>query len=222
MPTSAKQYDRSYFEHPLFRPRADSPRNRRLLRELLGHKKGGTLLEVGCGKGAFLKQAADHFNVRGMDLSDYAVGHAHPGIRQRVDHGNIEEDALPRDAFDAVVAFNVLEHLRHPSAAVDRIYEGLRADGVFMGSVPLTFGVIGNMHTLIANLLDRTHVATYRPQRWDTLFRTAGFARIHFMGEVMLGKNRNLLLRHRGWPHLAFNLVFVCRKAPAPMPARPG
>jgi 2-polyprenyl-3-methyl-5-hydroxy-6-metoxy-1,4-benzoquinol methylase len=206
------QYDRNYYESVLFRSASNSQRNQKGLNELLKFKQEGKLLEIGCGKGEFLKLASQFFNVTGMDVSRYATRYAAADVISRVRYGDVEAEDLSKDEYNAIVAFNVLEHLQNPHLVLAKIFQGLRNQGVLIGSVPLKYGIIGRIYTRITNIVDRTHISTYQPTRWKALFQDTGFSQIQLFGEVPIGKNRNVYVRHRHWPHLSLNLMFVCVK----------
>jgi len=212
MKDQSDHYDRKYYESIFFRSTSNSQRNQQGLNELLNYKQGGKLFEIGCGKGEFLKLAARHFDVKGMDLSRYATRNAATNVISRVRYGDIEKEKINQDEYDAIVAFNVLEHLQNPGNVLAKLFQSLKANGVLIGSVPLNYAIIGRIHTLITNIVDRTHVSTYQPQRWKELFQDTGFSHIRFFGEITIGKNRSVYMRHQYWPYLSFNLMFVCVK----------
>jgi 2-polyprenyl-3-methyl-5-hydroxy-6-metoxy-1,4-benzoquinol methylase len=212
MKDQSDHYDRNYYENVLFKSAPNSQRNLQSLNELLTYKREGNLFEIGCGKGEFLKLAAKYFDVHGVDLSKYATRNAAANIISRIRYGNIEVEDLIQDEYDAIAAFNVLEHLHDPEQVLLKIFQSLRRQGVLIGSVPLNYGLIGKFYTLITNIVDRTHISTYTPERWKVLFQNAGFSEIRFFGEVAIGKNRNVYVRHRYWPFVSLNLMFVCQK----------
>jgi SAM-dependent methyltransferase len=209
------RYGRNYFEKAIITTRRNSKRARNNLQELLRHKRMGDLLEIGCGKGEFLELASQYFNVSGMDISHYAANLNHNPISERITQGNIEEAALDPQRFDAIAAFNVLEHLKQPGDVLHKLYTGLRHNGVLIGSVPLNGGVLGRVHTLLTNIFDRTHISTYSPGRWRRLFRESGFNSVRLFGEIVLFKNDSIFVRDKLWPYVGFNLMFVCCKASA-------
>lgn len=208
---SGKHYGRRYFENVLRRLSAKSQRTKLRLREVWRHKPGGTLLEIGCGQGAFLELAAERFCVSGIDISAHAIRQARQTLGDCVRRCDVEERHLPADAYDVVVAFNVLEHLRCPREVIKAIYASLRPDGVLVGSVPNKQYVVGRIATLLSNL-DPTHHNTLAPIEWYRFFHESGFRQIQFLGEVTLGPKLARYLRGRLWPYLAFNLIFICQK----------
>ncbi len=209
---TTKHYGKSYYERFLSQPKLNSQRVRTHLRELMAYKPGGKLFEIGCGRGEFLTAAKEHFDVQGMDLSDYAARVAAERTGGRVRQGNIETAQLPSNRYDAIAAFNILEHLPQPGNVIQKVFDGLREEGVLIGSVPLNYAVLGSIHTMLTNIFDPTHVSTFPPKRWRSLFEQAGFRMVRFFGELTLGKNRHIYVREPLWPYLSFNLMFVCKK----------
>lgn len=205
-------YDRHYFENIFSRQAHNSQRNRRRLSLARQHVGSGSLLEIGCGQGEFLRMAAPYFSVEGIDISSHAVNTVRSAVQLPVRRADVQTMPLPVENYDGIAAFNILEHLRRPGEVVDKIYRSLRPGGVLFGSVPFNSHLFGGIHTLLSNIFDRTHVATYGPGRWRGIFTRSGFNGVEFFGEVMAGKNGCVYVSGRGWQWLAFNLMFVCRK----------
>lgn len=108
---------------------------------------GARLLDFGCGDGSHVGtylQSTGRFYT-GLDVSAVAVQACRAKGLEAICH---EPDCpLPFDdaSLDAVVSFEVLEHLFSPAEAVAEIHRVLRPGGYFIGSVPNT--------TFIANRL---------------------------------------------------------------------
>jgi ubiquinone/menaquinone biosynthesis C-methylase UbiE len=104
------------------------------------HCVGKHVLDAGCGVGygsAFLGESAR--SVVGVDVSGEAIDYA----RSRYGGGNVEfavgdlQQLERGDAeFDAVVAFEVIEHLPHPDRFVAEARRVLKLDGVLIVSTP--------------------------------------------------------------------------------------
>lgn len=207
-----KHYDKSYFENILYKEKFSSQRNKNRIKELLIRKNGGKLLEVGCGEGNFLKEAERYFDVTGIDISEYAINKAKKILGNKVSVGNIERINLQSNYYDAIAAFNLLEHLENPKDVIKKLYSVLKKGGILMGSVPNNFGVVGKSATLISNIIDRTHCSTYPPHVWNGYFTEESFRDISFFGEIMIGRNNNFYIKNKFWKFLSFNLIFICKK----------
>lgn len=92
---------------------------------ILGHaglRPGMEVLDIGCGNGELLNTMAWHFRTRGtgIDLSHLAVSRAleRNPFDLAYHIADAEQIPLPDASFDAVVSFDVLEHLPHQEEAV--------------------------------------------------------------------------------------------------------
>jgi 2-polyprenyl-3-methyl-5-hydroxy-6-metoxy-1,4-benzoquinol methylase len=103
--------------------------------------------------------------VTGADIDTHALARAADslGIRTvRMDF-NAQQWPLQPASFDVVVAAEVLEHLFHPAAVLDRIASLLRSDGMLVGSVPNAFSLKCRLRYLMAKkrgtpLADPMHI----------------------------------------------------------------
>ncbi len=208
-----KRYNADYFENFIYKAEPHSQRSQNRLKILLKFKNKGRLLEIGCGKGNFLQEAAKYFKIQGLELSPYASKQANqrPSLKNKIKTGDVEQASLPASQYDVVVAFNLLEHLSQPQTAINKLQQSLKKQGVLMGSVPNNFGPVGKIGTAIGNRIDQTHCSTYPPQIWRQ-YLDKNFNKVVFFGEIPLGRNHNLYLHNRWWRYLAFNLVFICFK----------
>jgi SAM-dependent methyltransferase len=99
----------------------------------------GQLLEIGCGQGNFLRQAADRgFDVTGVEYSGFACerARAHLEGRGRVLQGEIDVLTPEASAYDVCVLCDVIEHVRNPAAFLRDIIRLLRPGGVLLVVTP--------------------------------------------------------------------------------------
>ena len=118
-----------------------------LARELASSRRGGALLDYGCGDGTFIALAHDAFDESvGADIDVEQVRgcaerlHLLPGVRFMSIDALRDPDHQAR--YDAVVCMEVLEHC--PSDVQPRVLDDLarlsRPDGVVIVSVPIEIG----------------------------------------------------------------------------------
>jgi SAM-dependent methyltransferase len=117
------------------------------LGEARGGAAGGTLLEIGCGEGWFLKAAlAAGYDARGLEFSDYGLKRFNPDLAERVDFGDAFEalDRLiaARSQMDVCVMEHVLEHVADPQALLARLPAILAPGGVVAITVPNDFSAV--------------------------------------------------------------------------------
>jgi SAM-dependent methyltransferase len=119
---------------------AEALRNRlwkRRLRKLLKHAGRGNLLDVGTGIGQFLNVARPFFDrVTGTEVSRSGVSVAKEKYNLDIAQGELEECALPRDSFDTVTLFHVLEHVPDPKKTIALCRDLLKTGGILLVCVP--------------------------------------------------------------------------------------
>ncbi len=108
---------------------------RRLLDMVGRYRAGGRLLDVGCGHGLLIDEAARRgWEAVGIELSTDAAAYATERLGADVRQTPLEE--LAEEPFDAIVMADVIEHLHDPLAGIDRCHELLAPDGVLLVVTP--------------------------------------------------------------------------------------
>ncbi len=138
----------------------------------------GSLLDVGCYVGLCMEEARKRgYSVEGTELSRWAIEVA----RSR----GLTVHSLPatavgalRRSYDAVVAFDVLEHLADPLGALVAVRARLRDGGCFFATVP-DMGMwharlLGERHWLVMLM----HFQYFRRRSLEQLLERAGFSRV--------------------------------------------
>jgi 2-polyprenyl-3-methyl-5-hydroxy-6-metoxy-1,4-benzoquinol methylase len=109
----------------------------RIAREMLSRlgplERRPKLLEVGCGLGYFLDQAFEEgFEVTGVEFNQFAVERLQHKYAFPVLSGGLETIAIKPISFDVAAMFDVIEHLRAPFAALDRLHRALVPGGLLV------------------------------------------------------------------------------------------
>jgi 2-polyprenyl-3-methyl-5-hydroxy-6-metoxy-1,4-benzoquinol methylase len=155
--------------------------------KILCELRARTVLDLGCGNGAC--SAALHsagFDVTGCDVSASGIAfarQAHPNIEFFEQDVSRPLPARCTGHYDAVVSFEVVEHLLQPRHLVTSAYNALRPGGEFVVSTPfhgywknlalaLTDGFDHHWHPL----RDFGHVKFFSKKTLSVLLRERGFS----------------------------------------------
>jgi len=141
-----KEVDRRKQNHPvlMFFSRLTRPlrprTNERLLTQALRWRKGGRLVDFGCGDGSFLRHAVRNFDVTGLELSPAWANVARQRIgADKIFEGPLTEIAagvLKPESFDIVTQFGYLEHEWRPLEGLRAAFRALKPGGVTLIKSP--------------------------------------------------------------------------------------
>ena len=179
-------YERDYFEtiH-----RVDEREKRLIsvanLRFLQSKKKNiQRILDIGCGLGEFLEVCAGQgMETFGLDISKFAIDKATSSTESTLQVLDVATQKWPfkNNFFDAVCAFDILEHMKTPNLAISEAYRVLKKGGIFLATTPN-----GDLEKsrIRKKLLpsDPSHINIHDEQYWMQFFRRAGFAKFNCIG----------------------------------------
>lgn len=163
------------------------------LLEQLGHLTGKTLLDIGCGNGAFTAALARRgAQVVGIDVSPTGIALArqeHPGIEWDVMSAYDDLQSRFGREFDLVVSLEVIEHLFDPRLFLNRVFRAVKPGGRFVLSTPY-HGYLKNVALAVSDRLDPHFTALWDGGHikffsWDTiqvLLKEVGFVDLRFRG----------------------------------------
>ncbi len=193
-----------------------------------------SLLDVGCGEGRFLHEAAKRFPAQrlvGIDLSARAVDYAkllNPTVEFL--SGDIADEGLLRESFDVVTLIETLEHIPLDQVAdfVGTLRRTVNDRGVLIVSVPSRNLDLNRKHyqhftldSLAATLRPHFEISEHyflnRISRWDTLLKMVLSNRYFILNEPRLlnalyRRYENRLLNANGSD--GKRICVVCRPAP--------
>ena len=134
-------YQTEHYGFPDIRQRArqDLPeRCLHWLRTLMAYKlPSAKVLELGCAHGGFVAMMGwAGFDAMGLELSPWVVEFAQQTFNIPILSGPIEDQQLEPECFDAIVLYDVLEHLPDPVATMSHGASLLKEDGIFIVQMP--------------------------------------------------------------------------------------
>lgn len=111
------------------------------LRRIIRKRKpdGGKMLDIGCGFGAVLDEMS-HFSeweLEGVEIGDNAINYARKRLPTAAIHEGTVDDVDFEDAqFDCITMITVLEHVKDPTAVLERISKWLAPGGLLVIQTP--------------------------------------------------------------------------------------
>jgi 2-polyprenyl-3-methyl-5-hydroxy-6-metoxy-1,4-benzoquinol methylase len=100
-------------------------------------KEGGTLLDLGCGAGSFLRYVqGPSWTLYGIEMSAKAAVVARSRTGAQIFTGDILAASFLARTFDVITCFHVFEHLYSPTEVMARVWKWLKPGGVFCIHVP--------------------------------------------------------------------------------------
>lgn len=181
-PVDGQLYDEYYKSNSLlsleYRPDSTDSRLRELhaintqrVSRLRRLKPEGRLLDVGCGRGFFLKTAAEAgYDVYGIDVSERAVTFAREAFQVPAGTETLENLVTEGASYDVVTLWHVLEHFVDPYEALSRVYALLTSGGWVMLEVP-------NLHSVKFRLARNKWEGGNHPRYHRTFFTAATLRR---------------------------------------------
>lgn len=160
---------------------------------------GSRLLDVGCGKGFFVKTAADSgLLAEGIDLSHSGVEHAVKVLGVKATAGRIEDRNSDEwsEAFDVATLWATIEHLTDPLAALRAINGCLKPGGIVLCDTGLGNVLWENFLPGHSQWYDAPqHMFVFSRAGLEDLLEQAGFQIVH----VDMNFERSWLRRWVRW-----------------------
>ncbi len=117
-------YERLYSDENFYE--CDKPEFQYALDKIIQYKPA-TILDAGCGSGAFLKKIRYAFEAKGIEKNPLAV--------KKLEREGITLDS-GNERYEFIVAFQVIEHVCSPSKFINSLIKKLHNDGMMLITVP--------------------------------------------------------------------------------------
>jgi SAM-dependent methyltransferase len=155
-----------------------------------------SLLEIGCGSGFLLEEAARQGwqDVRGVEPSVAAAAQGPPAIRERIRIGVLEPGAFEPESFDLICLFQVLDHLPDPLATLVECRRLLRPGGMILCLNHDFDAPSARLLGRLSPVVDVEHTYLFGPRTLRRLLEEAGL-RVERSGSVWNRYSIRYLLR---------------------------
>jgi 2-polyprenyl-3-methyl-5-hydroxy-6-metoxy-1,4-benzoquinol methylase len=111
------------------------------LRRIVRKRKpdGGKLLDIGCGFGAVLAEMAkfSKWTLEGVEIGDNAINYVRKRVPSaKIHEGTVDDVDFDPGTFDCIMMITVLEHVKNPTAVLERITKWLAPGGLLVIQTP--------------------------------------------------------------------------------------
>jgi 2-polyprenyl-3-methyl-5-hydroxy-6-metoxy-1,4-benzoquinol methylase len=156
-------------------------------------KEARTVLDIGCGKGHFLKQVRDTTGAETWGVeTEKGMALEASSNADKIITGNVESiiDSIPDKYFDCIVFNDILEHIIYPENILINIKPKLSDIGIIVASIP-NVRYISNLIELVIHkdweykedgILDSTHMRFFTQKSMVRLFEKAQLKVIRQVG----------------------------------------
>lgn len=141
--------------------------------KLLSQKANPIILEAGCGSTTHINLPEDSYII-GIDISPEQLQN-NDTIHKKI-VGDIQTYNLPANNFDAIICWNVLEHIDQPEKALRNFINGLKVEGILILALPNVHslkGLVTRCTPFAFHKWFRKNVLGYKKEPFPTFFRFA-------------------------------------------------
>lgn len=149
----------------------------RRAKKVLGVRKIGRVLDIGCGRALLLQYLKSQgWECYGTELSESLASHVQETSGIEVRTGELRDMGFDEGSFDVVTAYHVLEHISNPKATLTEVRRLMKPDGLLVVGVPNLASVQARMSGGRWFHLDvPRHVVHFTPDTLGRMLRECGF-----------------------------------------------
>jgi len=139
----------------------------------LNSHAGDTILDVGCGSGAYVLELRGQKNIRGVDYQKFDTWDEAPELFSIASADDLS--ALPDNSVDTICSFEVLEHMKDPEKVL-REYHRVCRNNIII-TVPNCTITKAMKHSLLIyyHWIDPTHVNFFVRDKLIEITKNSGF-----------------------------------------------
>ena len=157
----------------------------------------GSLLDVGCGTGDFLKVAQQAgWLVTGTEICQDAVDRAVSKVGDCIRQGDITALTLPPASYNLITSYHVIEHLLNPMEQLQQCYRLLAPNGVFFVETPNIKSLGAQIRgAKWSHIIPPEHLLYFSPASLKYALHKAGFEQV----QVFTSAPKTIVSTQR-WP----------------------
>lgn len=144
---------------------------------------GATLLDFGCGVGRFCHAAASvGWSVSGIDTSEQAISVGRRKAAFPLRYGTLDDELSRGATYDALTAFEVMEHVPDPVGTLKKMARLLRPGGHIFVTVP-NWDSPEIRNAVRPDLIPPVHVGFHQKRSVKVMLEASGFRNV-VLGEI--------------------------------------
>lgn len=149
----------------------------RRAKKVLGVRKTGRVLDIGCGRALLLQYLKSQgWQCYGTELSESLASHVQETSGIEVRTGALRDMGFDEGSFDVVTAYHVLEHISNPKETLTEVRRLMKPEGLLVVGVPNLASVQARMSGGRWFHLDvPRHVVHFTPDTLERMLRQCGF-----------------------------------------------
>lgn len=136
---------------------------------------GSSILDVGCGSGAYVLQLADQYRITGVDYQPFESWAERPELFAISDAATLDR---PDESVDTILSFETLEHLPDPLKALQEYHRVCRKNVVLTVPNCEHTPAMKQSNLIYYHWIDRTHVHFFTLESIKQLALDAGFQNV--------------------------------------------
>ena len=137
---------------------------------------GSSILDVGCGNGAYVLKLRETHNINGVDYQRFPTWNEAPSLFHVSDASKLN---LPDNSVDTITCFEALEHLKNPEETLREFRRVCKKNVILtVPNCDLTKGM-KNSKLLYWHWIDRTHLNFYDSESIQELVSESGLKVCH-------------------------------------------
>ncbi len=133
---------------------------------------GHSILDVGCGSGAYVLKLAEQYQIFGVDYQRFPSWDEKPHLFSISDAAQLN---LEDNSVDTILSFETLEHLQNPEQALKEYYRVCRKNIIItVPNCQITSGM-EKSKVIYSHWIDPTHINFFKMEDIIKIVKNAGF-----------------------------------------------